>query len=291
MKHFILKLLAIVAVGIWLIVVIIGMHWRYYCTKLSNLDFTISDSIDTVLVGNSCIECAIDDALLPGVLNWAQSGNRPGVTYFKLRKLFEANRQIRYVFCSFGPHVYNEKDKNKFPGGLLQILPFMSIREIISLRFPLSVYSGLIPELMRAVRSQHYPVGLAGYGAYLNLDRLKLDEDIRLREHQPIKTFSDLSPYYQRMVELCQQHGVTLIFLQTPVYQRSRYYGDVSWLKGKFLPTVEYWDFGDFVLPRECYGDVLHLNRQGALLFTPLFGQKLDKLRLTDKMPGNRALD
>ena len=61
----------------------------------------LSNDTDIVFAGNSTVECAVDDKLIAGSVNIAQSGEAYLYSYVKIKALSEVNKQIKTVFLGF----------------------------------------------------------------------------------------------------------------------------------------------------------------------------------------------
>jgi hypothetical protein len=201
----------------------------FHAKVINSIDLSLDNSIDTVIVGNSMPECAIDDSMLEGVINWSKSAHRTEVTYFKLRKLLQCNPQIKYAFINFGPNVDDDSKRKKHIVGLCNVLPFMTISEFLDIPASLQTYISLIADLLQSVVYSSRSLSFTSFGGYLSLDRNKLEEDINLHVKQAKPVIcQNVSKYYDRIVRVCQDHSVQPIFIQTPIYQHDIYFSDES---------------------------------------------------------------
>jgi hypothetical protein len=279
MRRFLSKLIVILGVGFLFQVIALFVALYFNAKVINSIDFSLDNSIDTVIVGNSMPECAIDDSMLKGVVNWSKSAHRTEVTYFKLRKLIQCNPQIKYAFINFGPRVDDDVEPKKHIVGLCNVLPFMTVSEFLDIPASFQTYISLIADLLQSVVYSSRSLSFTSFGGYISLERNKLEEDIMRRKSAKLVISQSVSKYYDEIVRVCQVHDVQTIFIQTPIYQHDMYYSDESSLFYNHFTNVPFWNFSDIKMPIEFYGDVMHLNRDGAKFFTLLFGQKLDELR------------
>ena len=75
----------------------------------------------------------------------------------------------------------------------------------------------------------------------------------------------------RRFIEDCQQHGVRLVFVSSPMYICSRedvFQYSRSLAREYGIPFLDHYRDSDFVGHPEYFYDLGHLNRQGAILFS-----------------------
>ncbi|KAA6310815.1 hypothetical protein EZS27_037950 [termite gut metagenome] len=117
-------------------------------------------------------------------------------------------------------------------------------------------------------------------GGYLYLDRFKLQKDLARRT---TKTPDPCIPheaqllYLDKIVAYCRSKSIRLIFINTPMYHAERFYNMDNFYKvieDKYN-DVTFWDYGNYVLPDSCYGDVGHLNYIGAKKFSAMLQEKV----------------
>lgn len=94
MKHFLLKFSLFFFVFVLFIFSI--NRWADHYVR-NNRFYKLNDSVTGIIIGHSHAEGAYIDSLLPNTVNMAQSGESYFYSYIKLRKLLEANNNIRRV--------------------------------------------------------------------------------------------------------------------------------------------------------------------------------------------------
>jgi hypothetical protein len=237
---------------------------------------------EVVVVGNSMPQTSIDDALLPKTLNCAGAGNYTLISFFKLRTILSHIPSVKVVFLTFGPWVEDESEikRASFIPGLDVVVPDLSLEEFIKLDVSyyakLKAIQGAWRNLLKSSNELKRPFLNSGY---LPNERSRLDVDINRRGmYIYAKTFKP-SQYYHEIETLCKQKNIKIIFLETPIYHRDHYFPDVDIIRQRYFPDVEFWRFDTCNLPESCYGDITHLNAQGAKVFTPIFCERLNKLQ------------
>jgi hypothetical protein len=110
-------------------------------------------------------------------------------------------------------------------------------------------------------------------GGYLKLDRDELQQAIKQLENNSITEieYSDYQiDYLLKIISLCTEKGVELILFNTPTYN-AKEYGDLQAVNdfyNIYLIGTQYLDYSNFILPDYGYGDIGHLNFNGAEIFS-----------------------
>jgi len=80
-----------------------------------NVDYSLSEEIDTIVVGASHLETAFDDQTYPNAINFSKSGMPYFFTYDKSIKILKANPHIKKLVVSLSPiHVSPYGDSTLF---------------------------------------------------------------------------------------------------------------------------------------------------------------------------------
>lgn len=265
-------------------------HRKQYFLKLKS-------NINIVFAGDSNIECAINDSLIPNSVNIAQGGEAYLYTYVKLKSLLEYNKQIRTVFLGFSFHTLNQSrenswlfedefviEKNRFYNYLLG-----SQEKNLIFRTSPKIYVQGIRDYTFAnfisVAKSYYSANMINFGGYKFLVRDKLQENIELNRSKPDSVFHFEEGKYQieyliRISELCKENKIKLILLNAPKhitftesfnYNKSDYGVAVS----SILENDSLLDLSSLYFQDSCYGDVTHLNYKGARVFSELLSKKI----------------
>lgn len=261
--------------------------------RIQAMPFKISG--DTIIVGHSMPACAIDDSRLTGCFNWSDSGEGHYISFYKIRRLLNDNQQIKYVVCSFSPWgdgdiVSLEKD---YCFGLGPSLPFLCLSDLSDLPYlrPLAWEKALREYWTIQLRHLFRPIPLTCWGHYQRQERSGVDMDTRFTEN-PVCDKDGFRPsrYIRQIQKLCESHGAKMILLQTPVYDKERWFPDVAWIIDRWFSDIEYWDYSAMKLAKDNFSDINHLNVKGAQVFTKIFETRLNELKKRDLLLGNNSL-
>ena len=250
--------------------------------------FKLPSNVTTVFLGNSTIECAVNDSLLTNTLNFARSSESLEFAYAKLKLLKDNNPQIDTAFLGFDDiilfnkgfipdhtNIYFTKNFNlndvkfNFKGNYFNRNIFLShLYDLNKIRPILNSY------FMDSINIKNL-----GIGGYLWLDRKKLEiipennnKKINSEDSLIEKTFPPLNKFYlDEIIEYCKENDITLIFLNTPKYHSVWKDSLYRQIHQTYYPEIKIIDLMEKIYPDSCYGDALHLNYKGARKFSKDF--------------------
>lgn len=254
--------------------------------------FTLPPTTETLILGHSQAECALNDSLIQGSKNLAQGGEAYFYTYQKLRKLLPENPQVKTVFLSFSNNQVEKKmdewtydDKhlsNYFPkySGQLDFEDYTLLMKYN----PKEVLSGELKALKNnfsfILKNQKSYLSNNNWGGYLYLKRNKIDSLLKANYIRTLKkeTTDEISiinlNYLKKIVSLCKQNNVKLVFFRTPIHRvlfDSYNEKNFQIIRNEQFNEVVFLDFHDFKLNNDEYGDFNHLNFKGAKKFSMHF--------------------
>lgn len=259
--------------------------------------FRLPAETRSLILGHSQAECAFNDSLIGGCRNFAQSGESYFYTYYKAKRLLEANPQIETVFLSFS----NNQVRKAIDGWIYQstylnnkgprYAPFYSIEDRA---FLLSINPGgyLKMEGLGLKKNLHFlllkkPAGSyvkkLKWGGYLSLKVNKLDSLAAVRTRTPHNADTTVSVYniryLKKIIGLCKQHDVRLVLVRSPLHSSFPAENETQFqaMLQRELKEVPFLDFKDFPLGNEEFADEQHLNRQGAAKFSRYFRSYLSQ--------------
>jgi hypothetical protein len=263
----------------------------------SQASFQLPPDKHILILGDSHIECAIDDNIYQEAANVARSGTPYLYSYCKLKKFLNENKHIDTVLLSFHyPALRSHIDERWILGENPMLHRIPSHLTLLS-KEDIAVFSSKKMRLFKSVFHPPYTVALKfiikggrisykdlDMGRYLKLDRNKLQEDIaRQQEKQP--EAEGISPtqkeYLLKIAGLCKFRNVELILINPPTY-KPEIYGNLDKLNdyhNTYLPEVTYWDYSAFPLPDDGYGDIGHLNYKGAEIFSKYLQETTEYFR------------
>jgi len=287
MNKFIRNILILIfTITILITIILLGTIKIY-----SFISFKIPKEKDVIIIGDSHTECAINDNIFKRSINISQSAEAYFYSYIKLRKFLSVNTQIKKVILSFhGGSIVKSRDnwikgeryiRSKVPRYLFlfnkEEYSFM-IKEkgFLPSVFKFPIYH--IKIIIKFIIKKDLFYTDLNIGKYLRLDRDKLIEDKNDEDDDSVKRNEKNNDEYSlyelnnilKIVELCKQYNVELIFLNSPIYA-SETYGKKTSLanyRKTYFSEIKYLDFSDFNLPLYGYGDRTHLNYKGAEIFS-----------------------
>jgi hypothetical protein len=265
------------------IIIVLGL--LYLSTK--SVSYKLSESINTVVLGDSRISRGLNDSLLQNTINLGAGGDSYLISYIKLCKMAESNPQLKNVILGFHDKslsAYHETWYDIDWQNKISRYWFVDASELIDhyklLPFLKRVISyGTVQELYKylwAKSLNHSP-----FGGYRHLVRDKLDLDLELHskplEYFPPDSAKNQLTYLEKILKYCDQNQLNIILLTPPLFVNSpayttnhhRYYQ-------MYLKETCYLDYASYALPRDFYGDIDHLNFKGANEFSSILAHDLN---------------
>jgi hypothetical protein len=276
MKRFLINILKFkISFSVVMVLMLLG---TFYIG--SSASFKIPQEKDIIIIGDSHTECAINDNIFLRSINISKSADAYFYSYMKLRKFLRINPHINKVILSFheGSIIGSSEDliNTKVPNYIFLFKKedfFFMIKKKGFISAVLKSPKFYIIPLFKLMTKKDLVYSDLNIGSYLWLDRDKLDKDIELRRNiEPAKYVYSLYNYNNllKIAELCRQFNIELILFNSPTYA-SEIYGRKNELAdyyNRYLSTIKYLDFSDFILPLYGYGDIGHLNYKGAEIFS-----------------------
>lgn len=249
---------------------------------------TLPQQYTTVYFGNSTVECAVNDLLLPSAYNFARSSETMDAVYTKLQLIKEYNPQVDTIVVGFDDIILLN---NKLGGSERSHLYFVEKYDVEDWWMNLHeasfdnnsesvshIYN--ITRTLPIIKSYFSQPNLKslGIGGYLRLHRDKLDIDTAMRTKNPskriarsVEVFPIISHYYlDKIVNYCRDKDIKLFLLNTPKHNyvwADTVYRDIHRAYYSEIPLI---DCLEIAFPDSCYGDCIHLNYRGADAFTSM---------------------
>jgi hypothetical protein len=260
--------------------------------------FVLPSTTETLVLGHSQAECALNDSLIDKAKNLAQGGEAYFYTYQKLRKLLPENPQVKTVYLSFSNNQIEKKMdewtyddqhlSNYFPkySGQMDAEDY----QLLMQHNPKKVIAGELKALKNnltfILKNKRSYLDNNNWGGYLYLKRNKIDSLLKGNYNAFIKkeTSSEISQinlnYLKKIVSLCNQSKAKLVFFRTPIHQKLfESYDEKTFqsIRTKQFNSIPFLDFHDFKLENDEYGDFNHLNFTGAKKFSEHFNAMLQQ--------------
>ena len=282
MKFFIRNTLFFI-VGLLFLTIIPLVIFVHYISNKSSY-YKISPTVTTIYMGDSYIECAINDSILPQSLNTGSSSETYFYSYHKLKLLLANNNSINQVYLGFSFHnlsIHNDETlKSIFIAPrYFYLLP---LKEKFHLLYKnknnlFQFIKNIIKQGFEILQNQNDAPYKGGFkNQFDETIPIKKSVDKSLLFHYltngEINPYSTINLYYlNKIIELCNSNEVKIILLNTPLHEY--YYNKVpkNYIKqhNKVIDDfayVTYIDLSQFNLDENCFSpDGCHVSQEGAL--------------------------
>ena len=314
MKEFLLRLWRFSVTGIILLGIVSLGHLHLLQQLYEPQHFHVAPDVTILIIGDSHTECSLNPDYMPGVKNISLSAEHYLLTYYKLKRLLDANPHIHTVVVGYSYH-----NLNQFYDDFLKEEEHS--RQWINPYFPLLDAEGQdmvqgTPGYLVSKLKYHYGLPLkldfallckllsgtllvedfSFWGHFredpLNLLQakyLKRTLDIHFYREGGIQGLSPLQIYYLfRIAEECEFRRVNLVLLMTPLHKTYRsnippgfpeFYRGLADTLTRRYPHTHFKDFSELAVPDNFFRDTDHMNKYGALYFSPLVMKWLETLR------------
>lgn len=250
--------------------------------------FQLEPNVKSIVIGHSHAECAINDNMISGVKNMAESGEAYFYSYLKTKKLLEENPQIENVYLELANNQLSIKSeeglwKNKYLNYRFPKYSFlMEGNDLLSfyMKGESSIFSVLalsIQDQFSYLISSKSALEFFEWGGFIALEEKlhvakewsQIEKGVYLLNSE--RTIKDLN----RIIDLCKDRGVKLHLFRSPVHKEypgrinESYYTSI--IEGLESEGVMYKDYANMELPDSCFADYGHLNVHGAGYFTKVF--------------------
>ncbi|HEX6430456.1 MAG TPA: hypothetical protein VF008_22345 [Niastella sp.] len=281
MKQFIRKIFAFTVIP--LACIVIGLILIAYISK--TIDYKLGPGITEIYIGDSHIQCAINDSLLENSKNVSKAAESFYYSYYKLKKLIEKNQHIEKVYLGVGYHSLSNYF-DKFING--EYVPSVSPKYFYLLpgevqcklvawnrkNFPPFIkevarigYSYLIKEVTFSSSfgySNNYTHEMASKPSMEKRLQYQFYTNGKLNDFSAINLI-----YLNKIINLCKTNKIDLVFLNAPIhpYYRSKipanYIARFNEIANAY--HVQVIDFSNLSLGDSCFipnGD--HVSEKGA---------------------------
>ncbi len=255
----------------------------------------IQKTSNILLLGDSTMECAINDTIFEHSFNKAHSSDSYFYSYLKLKDFIKSDQNIDTVFISFSPH-------NVFDNGWLQgekniysrFRQYYFLMDWEDFSFLFSKNSAaVISSIPSIARESIKNTGkrLRGqsissiYGGFNKLDRNILEEvKLKLKNGEKLPFFDiptnfsiseNEITYLNKIIKLTKKNGIQLYLVNLP--KRSELleypkYGTEDFYQFYDLnySNIDFLDFSRLEMLDDYYGDFVHLNSKGSTYFSTM---------------------
>ncbi|MBK9099375.1 MAG: hypothetical protein IPM14_14920 [bacterium] len=259
----------------------------------------LNSNINTVFIGDSHIQTAIDDRLIENSINISSTAESYYYSYYKLRRYLSSNPQIKRIYLGFSYHNFsnyyddyiNGKHSVNVTSGFFFVLPIAerikcltwnAHQPIIYLK---KIFTSDISKLLK-IEHEGYINNFKNVSASEEEMNKKLAD--QYYSNGKVNGYSNINlDYLDRIIALCKENKIELIFLSTPLhpYYRERI-PDVFRKKYNELKEskkIKLVDLSTFSLPIDCYiPDGVHVSQRGSVIISELL-QEYQSLNDIDK--------
>ncbi len=287
MKRFLVKSISFSGALLLLLIILFWISVELNRKLYRNV--SIDPGITTLVIGDSHTELAVNDSLLPNTLNISTPAEGYIFTYLKLKNILSQNSHIRNIILGASYHNFSSYyDKYIFeeePYYLIsQYLSLMNYKEILgfirkssSVKNLAAIFRNSFKNIIE-YKKDYYPY-IGGFHVIDNTDLLTSERIIKRIDSQYYLNNRLMPPsainksYFNKILDLCNEKGVCLILLNTPLY--SEYF---SRIPSEYLNEYQSMinncgaieiNFSNLKLSADCFlpdGD--HLRYRGAMLTT-----------------------
>ncbi len=283
-RAFFIPLIVILFIEIGLLVV------NYFI--IQSHPFKIPKNKNTLIIGDSNTACAINDSIYTNAFNISDLGAPYYYCYLSLNKILKTTTHIDTVIVSFSPHNIVNNDRLLNPSYIQSQMgifyPLMSSEDFLYLYNEKSdaVFHSLPSLIKQASVNCFYKISnteIKYPGKFLSLDRNDLKKVIQKLVSEKKSDFFEIAEeinysqheifYLKKIIKLCQQHNIKIYLINTPKRQellKLPIYrvAEFNQFYSKNFNKIPFWDYSTLLLPDDCYGDLVHLNKKGAAYFT-----------------------
>ncbi len=252
-----------------------------------------------LMVGDSHPLTSLDDSLIEGAVNLAQSGEHLLYSHQVLKHLLGMMPNVEQVVLGLSYHsftksfdraVMQSSKLNTMYPRYFQVLDKEAISDIAD--SPREYARLILRVMLKSILKEEdrFPF----IGKFSPMTENELEEDVvqvavQRHYYQPDGEeleFSKLQlKYLDKIISLCKQQEVELVIFSAPIHdsysaqipEKFRQHFD-GLMAGK-LSNLTHLDFHHFELPDSCYLDGDHINLHGAAVVSPIVDRKLRSRR------------
>lgn len=287
MKQFLTNCIAFSCLTLFVVVGLI-LITHFFCKTTFN--FTIPKSKNILIIGDSHPACSINDAFIPNAFNIAQGGSEYFYNYLKLREIIDRNPHIDTVVVGYA-YINVAKGRDSW------LLDTERIKYMIRTHFflfrlndywelfranPLGTISQTPQVIFYNLKNPF--VGYSTMGGYQKLTYNKLDEaaeNYLAKKDEFLFAYSTYQEkYLLKIYNYCQEKGIKVILLNTPMHQIMREYEEMyrpkyCELALEKMSNARIINHARFDMPDDGFADLGHLNAEGAKLYSEYLRKNL----------------
>lgn len=285
-KKIFLFLISIITIQIVLLILC-----SIFISNLKDSTFLLSENryssdSDIYIMGNSHPECAINDSLLPiNYINISKSGEPLFYTVIKARTLFEENNKIDTIIIEFN-NIAFKSIKSVLANNRLQenyTQHFMKLRKnehfVLLFHNPLKAVKTFLS--LSPLKLYNSKKNIDGKYLYLIRNEIANPNSKKSKKNkliiEPVYSFDLENLGFFMLQDLIKENSDKFfIITRMPMHNstaefKNEIYFQKCVSKLKLFKNSKFIDFGRLPLVDTLFGDLGHLNYNGAKKFTPIF--------------------
>lgn len=268
--------------------------------------FAPSEEIKSVFLGDSHFQNGINDELISHSMNLATSAEALIYSRIKLEYLLANSNSIDNVFLSIHPSTFHRSldtnwisNEENYLAKLSSLYPIFKRRhiydwksQIVNYNLPLILHK-MTWQSINSIERQIIVGNLSFVGGYSpNNKTLEISEvlSIDLAAENEFKISENQRGEFLRIKQLCEKEGVSLILINTPIYEAMPD-SDFTIEQGisNLFKDVILWDYSDLLNSAVYFADKSHLNPIGAERLSNYINDSIIQSNL--KNPTNISVD
>lgn len=257
--------------------------------------FALEKNVNTLVVGNSHPQCAINDSLFGNCKNLSRAGEPFFYLQFKLEKVLSENPQIDQVIIEISDNEF----KSQIEEWIYNPMVVESSVKSYWAYWPLSFHKKLFSRIgiryfkYLVLGQKKYLISMLGqsesffqsltWGGFKKSTAVfneqlinEAEENVKMTCDSALNPMPDNLLALKKIQSLCSQYGKEIIFIRCPVHTSMHDCFELEYEKMiKENVKTKVLDFRNWPMDASDFADKDHLNRSGAYKFTRMLKDTL----------------
>ena len=282
----------ILTIGIFFLLTLLLLMGMWRVVIWTRPSLCANEKAEILVMGNSRIQFGFDDRQMGKVWNVGLNADNYNVVFWKLKMLRKYNPQVKKLILGVDCSIIFEY----FSGVEYKLHPYywdvMNLQDWISLMKydrTILMYPFDWMKILYPIKSIYSIVSFSdlGIGSYTDLYRHKLEEALEEeRKANEKNSYAKRKPmvnalqieYLNQIIDYCKLNNIAVEFINMPSYptERTKFNNKILnlYVRNAF-PDILFHDYELLELPDSCYGDISHINFQGAKFLSDKFQKDL----------------
>lgn len=258
-------------------------------TLVRKSQFPIDESTRYVVLGPSHSQCAFNDEMIDRLQNFSRSGEAYCYAYAKLKCIMMHNKPIDTVFVELTSRIIKDNKKWLWSEEYLRH-HYAPLGAFLSYEENKVLFNGHIVQFFKTmpffIAKGAYTILNGHYDVSCDGGFKKLTRVVNTTVNQPSNSDEYIGNYVQlffldKIVQCCRDNGVTLVFIRCPIHPKAgswRHENEFQTIRMARFPEIVFWDYGATLISDEYFGDYYHLNYNGAIAFSKIINDRINKI-------------